>query len=291
MSKSAYLAQRFLIQSQLPDAGWGYLNTATESYPEPTCYSLLALADTFFSPQKTLTWLASLVNAEGQLVLPRDDAPNWATAPLIITLVHLDALPEIRSASTNWLLAWKSQYIEEKQGSIRINPDIPGWSWISNTFSWVQPTSMAVLALKLAGLTTHPRVKEGEVLLLDRACQQGGWNFGNPVVFGSALEPTAVDTAIALFALQDVAEAADAIEKGLAVIESKAPQASSTLSLALGILCLEIFNRPVEQFVRLLEKRQSPDGSWKQNIWWTAVAAMALQVAEGSRNAFRIQKI
>jgi hypothetical protein len=149
---------------------------------------------------------------------------------------------------------------------------------------------MAVLALKLAGLPSHTRVKDGETLLLNRACRQGGWNFGNPVVFDSELEPTAVDTAVALFALQGVPEAADAIEKGLAVIESKAPHSSSTLSLALGILCLDLFNRPVENFVGLLEKRQSADGSWKQNIWWTALAAMALQVAEGSRNAFRIQK-
>jgi hypothetical protein len=279
-----------LIASQLPQAGWGYTNDATTAYPEPTCYSLIALADSNFDRQASLDWLSGFVNPQGQLFLPDDDQPNWATAQLIITLAYLDALPEVRASSVQWLLEWKSEYLEEKENTNQIDTTIIGWSWISSTFSWVQPTSMAVLALKKAGQGSSKRVKDGEKLLLNRVCRAGGWNCGNPIIFERVMEPWPTDTAIALFALQDVPEAGDAIERGLAVIEEKAPEASSTLSLALGLLSLNIFERPVDKFVKLLKARQSTDGSWNQNIWWTALAASALQVADGGRNAFRIEK-
>jgi hypothetical protein len=290
MLRSVSSAQRFLIESRLPQSGWGYTRTAASAYPEPTCYSLLALADSNFEAQEPLAWLSGLVNPQGQLFLPNDDLPNWASALLIVTLTHLDALPQIRASSAQWLLEWKSKYVEEKQNSIQLDASIVGWSWISDTFSWVQPTSMAVLALKKAGLGSNQRVKDGERLLLNRVCRAGGWNFGNPIVFESELEPRPMDTAIALFALQDAPGADEAIARGLAVIEERAPAASSTLSLALGILSMDIFGRPVETLVKLLKARQSADGSWGQNVWWTALAACALQVADGGRNAFRIEK-
>ena len=42
--------------------------------------------------------------------------------------------------------------------------------------------------------------------VLDRACPDGGWNAGNGVVYGVPLAPHLDDTAIALLALQPVAE-------------------------------------------------------------------------------------
>jgi hypothetical protein len=152
----------------------------------------------------------------------------------------------------------------------------------------VQPTSYGALALKFAGLNTHERVKEAESLLLDRMCLQGGWNFGNPAVLGSELPPSVVDTAVALFGLQDLPKAADAIEKGLALLEELTPERPSALALALSILCLNIFNRSTDRFVDLLLNRQEPDGSWRQMNWWTSLAVLALQAVNGGNNAFKI---
>jgi hypothetical protein len=287
MQNAIQSAQNFILQSQLPEAGWGYYANTPQAYPEPTCYSLLALAGTSFSPTRVLNWLSGLVNTEGQLYLPNDDSPNWATAHLIITLIRLNQLPEELSASIKWLLAWKSKYVNTME-KIKLNGNLTGWPWISDTFSWVQPTSFAVLALKLAGRQKHERVKEAETLLFDRMCRQGGWNFGNPVVLDRQLEPSPADTAIALFALQDLPEAAEAIERGLTFLEQVTPRSPSALSLALTILCMQLFGRPTEQYAELLLARQEQDGSWGQMVWWTSLAVIALQAVAGGENVFQI---
>jgi hypothetical protein len=287
MTDAIKMAQDFLINSHISGTGWGYAALNPLAYPEPTCYSLLALDGTIFSPTETLTWLAGLVQDNGQLLLPGDDMPNWATSLLTITLTRLDQLPEVRKASINWLLEWKSRTLENTV-FVQLDPTLIGWPWISDTFSWVQPTSFGALALKLSGLNMHERVKDAEALLLDRMCRQGGWNYGNPVVLGSELPPEVVDTAIALFGLQDLPEASDAIEKGLAVLEELTPERPSALALALSILCFHLFDRPTGKFVDFLLKRQEPDGSWRQMIWWTSLAALALQAVNGGKNIFKI---
>ena len=287
MQTAIQQAQDFLIQAQLPDTGWSYYAGIQQAYPEPTCYSLLALSDTSFSLLQPLEWLASLVNDEGQLFLPHDDSPNWGTAHLVIALSRLNQYEDVRQASVDWLLAWKSRYVDTDH-LVGLDGKLIGWSWISDTFSWVEPTSYAVFALKLAGQVVHPRVKEAEMLLFDRMCQPGGWNFGNPVVLERPIEPSLPETAIALFALQDLPEAADEIEKGLDVLEQGTPDFPSALSLSLTILCMDLFDRPVEKYVEMLLTRQEADGSWRQGIWWTALATLALKAAAGDENVFRL---
>jgi len=283
-------AQDFLIKNQLQDFGWGYTAEASQSYPEPTCYSVLALADTSFSNTKAFEWLTNLINDEGQLYLPHDNLPNWATALFIITSTRMDKMPLARKASIDWLLNWKSQEIESDESEVTpLDLTLVGWSWISNTFSWVQPTSLAMVALKMAGLKTHERVTEGEALLLDRVCVDGGWNFGNPIIYDKKIEPSVMETALAIFALQDTPQAAKEIERGLKVIEKKATEMPSTLSLALGILSKNLFDQPTQKFTEFLLDRQEEDGSWRQNIWWTALAALALNTVDGGGNVFKIQ--
>ena len=288
MQEKIRLAQEFLVKAQLPEGGWGYRADSPQAFPEPTCYSLLALADTSFENDQVLTWLSGLVNSEGQLYLPGDDSPNWGTSHLIIALSRLDKLRTMMQSSINWLLQWTSQYVESSDEVVTLDGRLIGWPWISNTFSWVLPTSYAVIALKLTGLKDHDRVKEAEALLFDRMCLQGGWNFGNPIILNRPIDPSLSDTAIALFALQDLLGAADAIDMGVRFLEQNLDCFPSAFSLALGIMCLSVFNHPVEQFVDLLLSRQEPDGSWRKKPWWTALSILALQVAEGGENVFKL---
>src|SRR4029077_13861087 len=48
----------------------------------------------------------------------------------------------------------------------------------------------------------HPRVLEGQKLLLDRVLETGGVNYGNRRIFGITLEPIPTPTSVALLALQ-----------------------------------------------------------------------------------------
>src|SRR5262249_42538162 len=83
-----------------------------------------------------------------------------------------------------------------------IDLKIVGWPWAENNFSWVEPTAWAVVALRRAGHGSHPRVDEGQRLLLDRAHEEGGINYGNRRILGKFTEPMPGPTAIMLLALQ-----------------------------------------------------------------------------------------
>jgi len=95
MEKQLQAAQQFLRESQLPDGSWPYYLTSMQGSPEPTCYSLLALANGRVLSEdplqrKALDWLTARVNADGAVVLVGDDEPHWSTAVLVLTLTHLD---------------------------------------------------------------------------------------------------------------------------------------------------------------------------------------------------------
>src|SRR5262249_27481520 len=68
--------------------------------------------------------------------------------------------------------------------------------------SWAEPTAWACLALRRAGHGDHERVREGLRLLLDRAHDDGGVNYGNRFILGRRTEPIPGPTALMLLALQ-----------------------------------------------------------------------------------------
>ena len=83
-----------------------------------------------------------------------------------------------------------------------IDVSLTGWPWGEGTFSWVEPTAWACLVLTRLGYGDHPRVREGEKLLLDRAFDDGGANYGNRMILGRMTEPIPGPTALMLIALQ-----------------------------------------------------------------------------------------
>ena len=81
---------------------------------------------------------------------------------------------------------------------------IVGWPWVADTHSWLEPTAVAILALRREGKVDHPRVREGLRLIRDRAIPTGGWNYGNNIAFGRDLRPQPAPTGIALLALAGI---------------------------------------------------------------------------------------
>ncbi|MFQ5400860.1 MAG: prenyltransferase/squalene oxidase repeat-containing protein [Anaerolineae bacterium] len=285
-------AKRFLANAQRLDGSWPYRPASGQGSPEPTCFCLLALANADRISEdpmvsRTGAWLARQVNGEGAVTLEGDDQPHWSTAHLVLTLTHLQLDTNLRDRCVAWLLSWKGNPAAPFEG-IPLNGQLIGWPWISDTFSWVEPTSLTLLALKQAGIRSHGRIREAEQLLCDRACVGGGWNVGNPVVLGRPLEAFLPTTALALLALQDVDAAAALVEQGLTLLEDDANQAYSTLSLALTILCMDAYGRPTGSFVHLLRQRQQPDGSWRQMVHLTALSILALRSVTEGVNVFKL---
>ena len=69
-----------------------------------------------------------------------------------------------------------------------------GWSWTPHSFSWVEPTSYFILALKKIKAIFQlkrfmRRVEQGELMIYDRMCEGGGWNYGNAAVYDDRLWP------------------------------------------------------------------------------------------------------
>jgi uncharacterized protein (DUF362 family) len=199
---------QLLASKAQPGGGWGY-RTGQEDHPEPTSLALLALsldADRFGD-----------VIAQGLRALHQHEAPDggyrlrqgrpeatWPTAHVSFANSVLGIGAEEVARSCHYLLNLRG-HVADDPGAGKVHDvdlRLVGWPWSEGAFSWVEPTAWACLALRRAGYGGHPRVREGLQLLLSRAFDEGGLNYGNRCVFGQLTEPMPGPTAIALLALQ-----------------------------------------------------------------------------------------
>jgi hypothetical protein len=125
-------------------------------------------------------------------------------------------------------------------------------------------------------------IKLAEQFITDHACKGGGWNHGNDLTLGSYLRPYRLTTAEALLALQDLPREAK-IDQALTYLKGLSAQDSSSLSLALSILALTAYDEPCDQELSFLLSRQAQDGSFGPTTLTTAMAALALEAAQGTK--------
>ena len=203
----AYLDR--LAELALPEGGWGYA-PGQQAHLEPTCLGLLALSlvpdahrDVF---EKARGFLTSCAGSDGayRLMRGRSEAV-WATSLALFTESVLGGSEDQRrrAAAVLFQLRGRSPAMNETDQEIHdIDLSIVGWPWADGNFSWVEPTAWACLALRRAGYGEHERVREGQRLLIDRAFDEGGINYGNRHILGKPLEPVPGPTALMLLALQ-----------------------------------------------------------------------------------------
>jgi uncharacterized protein (DUF362 family) len=191
-----------------PGGGWGY---APEQQPhlEPTCLALLALApqaDRFpEAVEGGKDWLRQCAAPDGSYRLGRGRPEAvWPTGMVLFVRAVLGEPVEDLTKTAAALLAFRGRKVEsqEKDEINDVDESLVGWPWAEGNFSWVEPTAWASLALRRVGQGEHPRVREGFKMLLDRALEEGGCNYGNRRIFGIALEPIPGPTALMLLALQ-----------------------------------------------------------------------------------------
>lgn len=122
------------------------------------------------------------------------------------------------------------------------DPGIPGWPWIDATHSWIEPSALSILALRVAGHGQHERVREGIRMLLDRQLPHGGWNYGNTTVYGRELHPMPESTGVALAGLAGQAEQG-AVARSLDYLQSEVGRLRTPISLGWGLLGLTAWDR------------------------------------------------
>ncbi len=204
--------RRALADLACPGGGWGY---APDQQPhlEPTCLALLALgSDAGRFPAAVeggKDWLRQCAAPDGSYRLGRGRPEAvWPTALVLFVRASLGEPVEDLTKTAAALLAFRGRKVEskEKDEINDVDESLVGWPWAEGNFSWVEPTAWACLALRRVGQGAHPRVQEGLKLLLDRALEEGGCNYGNRRIFGIALEPIPGPTALMLLALQGRAD-------------------------------------------------------------------------------------
>jgi hypothetical protein len=274
-----------LLASRNPDGGWPYYAGKT-SRLEPTVWALLALqaAGERIAANALLAWPRS----DGWFLDRSSNAVNVGfNALAAIGLAALAPGAPERPALGAALVRARGVKLPQVPGFAQDN-SIQGWPWLDGTFSWVEPTAMAVIALK--GLRTLPeaqgRISDGERLLLDRACRGGGWNFGNANVLGRDLEPYTAPTALALIALRDRADA-EAVRRGRQYLVSHALAERAGLALALTSVALGLSEQSVPGLADAI------DHAWREsaflgNLHVTAVALYARAAAASGYGAFRV---
>jgi len=271
----------FLSGAQNADGGWGY-GHGGQSGVEPTSWVLLALKEveelrsrevekskTAQLPDSSTPRLLNLLNGGVRWLrecqLPDGSWPSfagqthgcWVTAMASLALYVLGDSQDRAARGLHWLSkAWPVEgrlwqritlKVLRRRKVVRQDESLRGWSWTPGTASWVEPTSYSLIAFRHIPRELHPRGAErrrrlAERMLYDRMCPGGGWNNGNPLVYGAAGVPRIGPTVWALLALQEYRDRPEN-RRSLEWLEQAYSQIQGPGSLALAHLCLQTYGR------------------------------------------------
>ena len=265
-------ATTLLCRSQNSDGGWGSV-AGKGSNTEATALAVLALRSLGghdIATQKAGQWLAERQNSDGSWPLSgMTKGSSWSTALALIALSEsVDQRDRIVKAG-NWVLEQEGSKpgilanlilaLSFEKKIVHLNEDLIGWSWTPHSFSWVEPTSYFILALKkikshLPAKTVHERVEQGELMIYDRMCEGGGWNYGNAAIYDDRLWPYPDITAIALIARQDRRDRKEH-QLSLRALIDMAQNTGSGLALGWTLLCLSIYGQDGAELKKRLEQR------------------------------------
>ena len=270
-----------LLDARNRDGGWGYA-PGRRSRIEPTSWAALALGhseghapdvESLRAWKRQNDWLIDVpgvppniaFNALAALTLLQDPSTASLAQPILGRVIQAKGLR-------------LGQY-----NAIRQDSSIQAWPWVDGTASWVEPTAWCLILLKKVrshspSQEAHERIQIGEQLLLDRVCHDGGWNYGNPEVYGQKLWPYVPTTAVALLAMRDHGNHS-AVTRSLEQLKKDVASERSVVAVALTIICLRqygVATNALEQAVAELSAQADPG-----NL--LGIAMMLYALTEASR--------
>ena len=292
------LAANLLLSNQNADGGWGAV-AGRRSNTEATALALLALrsaaVDTAIT-DKAKGWLVKRQLADGSWPL-NDSAkgPSWSTALAILALSGVAEERERVVKAGNWvleqaggkpgLLARLIVFMRGQKKVVRLNQDLIGWPWTTDNFSWIEPTSYCLMALKkvrqqLPAEKVQQRIAQAELMIYDRMCDDGGWNYGNGEVYGEKLWPYPDTTALALIATQDRRERQEN-QRSLRLLSDLALKADSGLALSWASICFTLYGKDDAALNTALAQRFTKTQFLGES---KALALAMLAVGDGARH-------
>ncbi|HXW54803.1 MAG TPA: prenyltransferase/squalene oxidase repeat-containing protein [Candidatus Cybelea sp.] len=248
----------FLRAAQNEDGGWGF-HKGAQSRVEPTCWALFALRElesAFDRESAGLRFLRSTQLSDGSWpACPSQTTGCWVTS-LASWVLSADARSrDAVAAGLRWIINdWPGREplpariirkLFVRTCAARQNDSLRAWGWTPGTASWVEPTAFALLAIEHAPKELVPAAGErrramATAMLYDRMCPEGGWNCGNPMVYGVPGQPLIEPTAWALLALRRENQSEQKIQS-LRWLSSALANVSAAGSLALAEICLEAY--------------------------------------------------
>jgi hypothetical protein len=251
--------------------------------PDATAWAALALnaaGDGKNTVNKACSRLAADQMEDGRVCLSRNHPQTfWPTAPAVLAWNGSPAHHESQRKGIEFLLATAGEHWQKKKNSpAGHNTALRGWPWIEETHSWVEPTSLVLMALMLNGKGDHQRAVEAECMLLDRQLIDGGWNYGNTTVFGRHLRPMPESTGLVLNALVNRAER-KSVEKSISYLKKETGRLTTPLSFGWSCLGLSSWGeRPqIEQdaLIRSLKRREISGAYGTEELSLLLIALMA----------------
>lgn len=253
----------FLRNAQNADGGWGF-HPGFESRAEPTCWAVLALqasgdvSNSAGIRDRGFQFLRAAQLADGPWAAsPEVTTGCWVTSLACWVLLADAQAQQAVAAGLKWLCddwprdsaPWRrllARFSSEHEISAQ-NDSLRGWGWTPRTSSWVEPTSFALILLALVPKEARPpradrRRELARRMLYDRMCPGGGWNCGNPMVYGVAGEALIVPTVWALLALRDEPNRTEFL-MSLDWLEKNVQDIRSAGSCALARIGLEVCGR------------------------------------------------
>ncbi len=322
LSLAASLLER-LLELQADDGGWGAY-PARPSATEPTSLALMSLqtpgalealasADSPASERmgtarrRGANWLTTSQREDGSWpVSVQTQSAGWSTSFAVMALAGEVGREDSASRGARWLvhekgrgLPWLSRlyfrFFPADRSVNVLDPALVGWPWATDTFSWVEPTSYAMLALQRLPDDQQPRGSAGRLdearrMLADRMCYDGGWNYGNKEVLGEELWPYADTTALALVALagspadespdeRQGQRLAEVRRLSLEALGRMLERNRSGVALAWSILCYRLYDRDSTQIEAWLAESYEQTG-FLDETRVVATAALALTRGE-----------
>ena len=250
----------FLRAAQNADGGWGF-HPGLQSRVEATSWALLALLERESSSeiqQAGFRFLRTIQLSDGSWPSSASqNAGSWVTSLASWALLADPESSVAVAAGLRWLCDdWPREIsivlrmirrIASRSQVTSQNDSLRGWGWTPHTASWVEPTAFALIALGQAPNEMLPagasrRREFGKALIYDRICPGGGWNCGNPMVYGVPGDPLAEPTVWTLLSLRDEP---DRHENMISVewLERNLAKLSGAGSVALARICLEMYGR------------------------------------------------
>jgi hypothetical protein len=288
--------ERHLLSSQSADGGWAYF-PGRASRIEPTCWSILALERGALASRQAAVrgrqFLQSRQRPDGWVLEPGLSSPNyaWNGLALLTDAARTDEVAALaRPRLIDALVSAKGVALEQDGTPGAQNNRLQAWSWVEATFSWIEPTAWCMLALKKAmrppSAEAAARLAEAEAVVLDRACEGGGWNYGNGQVLGQDLRPYVPTTALAVLAMMD-RQSLPAIRAGLAWLGGHATTERAAMALSLATIALHLAGDSTDEVRAALRDGVAATIAF-QNRHLIAMAWYALSVREHGAGAFAV---